>query len=84
MLASDVHIEIAGVVARVRLTQIFRNPSQQPLEAVYAFPLPPGAAVDGLSLAIGKRAVRGRIVVRSERGRRAAGRPWRRGARGRP
>jgi hypothetical protein len=66
VLASDVHIEIAGVVARVRLTQIFRNPSQQPLEAVYAFPLPSGAAVDGLSLAIGKRAVRARVMEKVE------------------
>ncbi|HEV7516853.1 MAG TPA: VIT domain-containing protein, partial [Thermoanaerobaculia bacterium] len=66
VLASDVHVEVAGVLARTRLTQIFRNPSDQPLEAVYVFPLPLGAAVDGLSLAIGQRAVRGRIVERAE------------------
>jgi hypothetical protein len=66
VLASDVHVEIAGVVARTRLTQIFRNPTDRPLEAVYVFPLPAGAAVDGLSLAIGQRAVRGRIVERAE------------------
>ncbi len=66
VLASDVHIEIAGVVARVRLTQIFRNPSAQPLQAVYAFPLPAGAAVDGLSLAIGKRALQAKVVERAD------------------
>ena len=65
VLASDVHIEIAGVVANVRLTQIFRNPSQQPLQAVYAFPLPAGAAVDGFSLAIGQRALRAKAVERT-------------------
>jgi hypothetical protein len=66
VLASDVHIEIAGVVARVRLTQIFRNPSAQPLQAVYAFPLPAGAAVDGLSLAIGERALVAKVVERAD------------------
>jgi hypothetical protein len=66
VLASDVHVEIAGIVARTRLTQIFRNPTDRPLEAVYVFPLPAGAAVDGLSLAIGQRAVRGRVVERAE------------------
>ncbi len=74
VLASDVHVEIAGIVARSRLTQIFRNPTAQPLQAIYVFPLPAGAAVDGLSLAIGTRAVRGRIVERGageEAGRRA-------------
>ena len=74
VLASDVHVEIAGVVARSRLTQIFRNPTAQPLQAVYVFPLPAGAAVDGLSLAIGTRALRGRIVERvagEEAGRQA-------------
>jgi hypothetical protein len=65
VLASDVHVEIAGVVARSRLTQIFRNPTAQPLQAIYVFPLPAGAAVDGLSLAIGPRAIRGRVVERA-------------------
>jgi Vault protein inter-alpha-trypsin domain len=71
-LASDVHVEIAGVLAHTRLTQIFRNPTDHPLEAVYLFPLPAGAVVDGLSLAVGQRALRGRIVER-ETGEAAGG-----------
>ena len=44
---TDVRAEVTGNVARVELTQIFRNPYEQKIEAVYVFPLPSRAAVNG-------------------------------------
>jgi Ca-activated chloride channel family protein len=66
VLASDVHVEIAGIVARSRVTQIFSNPTDQWLEAVYVFPLAENAAVDGLHMVIGERVVEGRIAEKEE------------------
>jgi Ca-activated chloride channel family protein len=65
-LATDVRISIAGVVARVAVTQRFRNPSELWAEAVYAFPLPDDAAVDRLRMTIGERVIEGEIHERAE------------------
>ncbi|HEV7514874.1 MAG TPA: VIT domain-containing protein, partial [Thermoanaerobaculia bacterium] len=66
VLASDVHVEIAGIVARSRVTQIFGNPTAHWMEAVYVFPLAENAAVDGLHMVIGERVVAGRIAENGE------------------
>jgi Ca-activated chloride channel family protein len=63
VLASDVHVEIDGIVARSRVTQIFSNPTAQWREAIYVFPLAESAAVDGLHMVIGERVVEGRIAA---------------------
>jgi Ca-activated chloride channel family protein len=65
-LASDVTIQIAGDVARVNVVQHFRNPSKVWLEGVYIFPLPERSAVDRLTMRIGDREVRGRILEKEE------------------
>ena len=46
----DVKVRIVGPVARTEITETFRNDSDQTLEGVYQFPLPPDAQIDGLSL----------------------------------
>lgn len=46
----DVKVRIVGPVARTEITETFRNDSDQTLEGVYAFPLPPDAQIDGLEL----------------------------------
>lgn len=58
--------DIVGFAARVRVSQEFRNPFTTPIEAVYTFPLPAGAAVDSMTMRIGKRVIRGRIDGREE------------------
>ena len=63
---TDVKAEVSGNLARVRVTQKFRNPWEEAIEAVYTFPLPQQAAVDDLTLRIGDRVVRGRILRREE------------------
>lgn len=63
---TDVKADIAGYVARVTMTQEFINPLQEPIEAVYTFPLPADAAVDEMTMKIGDRIIRGQIMRREE------------------
>jgi Ca-activated chloride channel family protein len=65
-LASDVIIQVTGEVVRVNVVQHFRNPSKVWLEGIYVFPLPERSAVDRLTLRIGEREVRGRILEKEE------------------
>jgi Ca-activated chloride channel family protein len=48
-LRSDVKVEVNGIVARIELTQRFRNPSDQWAEGIYAFPVPANAGVERIS-----------------------------------
>jgi len=61
-----VQAEISGFLSRVVVTQLFENPIQEKIEAVYTFPLPQNAAVDDMTLTVGSRPVRGRIKPREE------------------
>ncbi len=66
LLATDVRIEIAGIVARTRVTQRFVNPGDDWREGVYVFPLPETAAVDHLEMRIGERRIEGQIRERAQ------------------
>ena len=63
---TDVNAEISGFLARVTVTQDFVNPSSEPVEAIYVFPLPQNAAVDDMMLQVGYRTIRGLIKRREE------------------
>ena len=63
---TDVKADVAGFIARVQVTQTFHNPLQEKIEAVYVFPLPHKAAVDRMSMVIGKRRIVGLIKRRAE------------------
>src|SRR5205823_4243048 len=49
---------------RAKITQIFRNPTKDWVEAIYVYPLPEGGAVDTLRMVIGDRIVVGDIKER--------------------
>jgi Ca-activated chloride channel family protein len=51
---------------RAKVTQIFRNPTRDWMEATYVYPLPPGGAVDTLKMVIGDRVVVGDIKERQQ------------------
>jgi Ca-activated chloride channel family protein len=53
--------DACGGLARVVLTQLFRNPHATPLAVTYAFPLPEDAAVSAYSFTVGDRRVFGEI-----------------------
>ncbi len=63
---TSVKADASGFLARVTVTQEFENNFAQPIEAVYAFPLPNNAAVDNLTMLVGTRTVRGKIMRREE------------------
>jgi Ca-activated chloride channel family protein len=63
---TDVRVEISGFLSRVNVTQEFENPFKEKIEAVYVFPLPANAAVDDMTMVVGDRTVRGKILRREE------------------
>ena len=50
-------VKIAGVVAEVKITQVYRNTGQKTLEAIYVFPGSTRAAVHAMRMTIGERVV---------------------------
>jgi Ca-activated chloride channel family protein len=63
---TDVKAEISGFLSHVVVTQEFGNPFNEKIEAVYTFPLPQNAAVDDMTMIVGERTVRGKILRREE------------------
>jgi Ca-activated chloride channel family protein len=66
LVGTDVDMTVSGPTARARVTQIFHNPTDGWVEAVYVYPLPDGAAVDTLKMVVGERVVIGDIKARKE------------------
>lgn len=63
---TKVTTDISGFQARVRVVQEFENNFTEPVEAVYTFPLSQNAAVDEMTMKIGERVVRGKILKKEE------------------
>ncbi|HKR11957.1 MAG TPA: VIT and VWA domain-containing protein [Pyrinomonadaceae bacterium] len=63
---TDVKAEISGFLSRVVVTQHFVNNFNEKIEAVYTFPLPQNAAVDDMTMIVGERTIRGKILPREE------------------
>lgn len=59
-------VNVAGVIADVRVTQVYRNEGKRPLEAVYVFPASTRAAVYGMKMTIGERVIVAKIQKREE------------------
>jgi Ca-activated chloride channel family protein len=64
LVATDFDLVVSGPTARARVTQIFHNPTDGWVEAVYVYPLPEGGAVDTLKMVIGERIIVGDIKDR--------------------
>jgi len=58
---TEVEATIAGVIADVRVTQVYRNEGSTPIDARYVFPASTRAAVYALRLRVGDRAVDAKI-----------------------
>lgn len=63
---TQVKAQVSGNLSRVEVTQIFENPFEETLEAVYVFPLPDEAAVDEMEIKIGDRIIKSRIETRED------------------
>jgi Ca-activated chloride channel family protein len=69
-LAMDTRIEVSGLVARVAISQTFLYRGLEPVEGLYEFPLPTGAAVDTLRVTLDDRVIVGEIHERETARRR--------------
>lgn len=65
-LGIDVDITVSGPTLRARVTQVFRNPTQDWVEATYVYPLATGGAVDTLKMVVGDRVIVGDIKERQQ------------------
>ncbi len=63
---TDVKAEVSGYLSRVEVTQEFTNPYNEPIEAVYVFPMPERAAIDEMEMQIGARVIKGVMKEREE------------------
>jgi len=59
--ATAVKAEVAGVIADVKVTQVYKNEGRKPIEAVYIFPGSTRAAVYGMKMTIGERTLVAKI-----------------------
>jgi len=65
-LGTDVDLTVSGPTARARVTQIFQNPTNGWIEAVYVYPLPDDSAVDTLKMIVGERIIVGDVKEREQ------------------
>ncbi|HME13304.1 MAG TPA: marine proteobacterial sortase target protein [Candidatus Acidoferrum sp.] len=63
---TDVALDVRGLVVAATVTQQYVNSAQEPLEAVYVFPLPHDAAVYDMEIRVGNRVIRSVIREREE------------------
>jgi Ca-activated chloride channel homolog len=59
-------VKIAGVIADVTVTQVYKNTGKSPLEAIYVFPASTKAAVYGMTMTIGERILKAEIQERQK------------------
>ncbi|EDM79808.1 von Willebrand factor, type A [Plesiocystis pacifica SIR-1] len=57
---------VVGTIAETEVVQTFANPFDEPIEAVYLFPLHEDAAVDDYALTLGERTIRGEMKTRED------------------
>lgn len=63
---TNVHATVGGMMALYDVEQTFENPFNDPLEAVYVFPLGDDGAVNGYEITIGERTITGEINTKEQ------------------
>ena len=66
MLDLQISLEVTGMMVHGTVTQTFRNPTAEEIEAIYVFPLPEDAAVHYMEMRIGERRIVSAIQEREE------------------
>jgi Ca-activated chloride channel family protein len=64
--STHAEVKISGVIADVKVTQVYRNEGKKPLEAVYVFPASTRAAVYGMKMTVGERTITAKIREREQ------------------
>ena len=65
-LGTDFDVTVSGAIARVTVTQAFRNTGKGWMEATYLYPLPEDGAVDSLKMIVGQKIFIGAIKRRDD------------------
>ncbi len=64
--STSARVNISGVIADVKVTQVYKNEGKRPIEAIYVFPASTRAAVYGMEMKIGERTVIAKIKKRED------------------
>lgn len=64
--ATSADVKIAGMIADVKVVQVYRNEGKRPLEALYVFPASTRASVYGMKMTVGERIIEAQIRERRE------------------
>jgi len=59
--STSAEVNIAGVIADVKVTQVYKNSGISTIEAIYIFPASSRAAVNGMKMTIGERTIEAKI-----------------------
>ena len=62
----DVNVNLNGQVARVQVSQEFKNTSSRTIQASFVFPLPYDGAIDRLTLLVGNKEYEAKLIDRDE------------------
>jgi Ca-activated chloride channel family protein len=62
--STKARVRIAGVIADVVVTQVYRNEGSRPISARYVFPASTRAAVHGMTMQVGEHLIRAKIRER--------------------
>lgn len=64
----DHHVEVVldNGFARTKVTQVFKNAGNAPIDAIYEFPVPENAALSQMKIVIGDRVMNGKVLPRDQ------------------
>ncbi|MFB0505303.1 MAG: VIT domain-containing protein [Thermodesulfobacteriota bacterium] len=65
LLETKAEVNIAGVIAEVELTQVYKNEGTRTIEAIYVFPLGTKSAIHAVKMRIGRRIIEAKIEERA-------------------
>ena len=61
LLETKARVNIAGVIADIELTQVYKNDGNRTIEAIYVFPLGTKAAIHRMKMRVGERTIEANI-----------------------
>ena len=64
LLKTKAKVNIAGVIAEIELTQVYKNEGKRTIEAIYVFPLGTKSAIHAMRMKIGTRIIEAKIEER--------------------
>jgi Ca-activated chloride channel family protein len=65
LLETKAKVDIAGVIAAIELTQVYKNEGKRTIEAIYCFPLGTKSAIHAMRMRIGNRIIEAKIEERA-------------------